>query len=107
MLWPNAIGASCLSVLPPAKFAEILEKLDRMPMDDSENSQLKRALGTHSDMVSLDKAGRLPLPKHLAVGAGIEQEVVLVGCLDHFEIWNPEACQEVLVAAKKSQVVVD
>ena len=46
----------------------------------------------------MDKAGRICLPDEMARGAGIKNEVLLVGLLDRFEIWNPERYEKVQAA---------
>ena len=51
---------------------------------------MKRFIGSESVQVILDKVGRICLPEDKARAAGISDEVVLVGLLDRFEIWNPE-----------------
>ena len=38
----------------------------------------------------LDRQGRIVIPPTLRQYAGLEKEVVLVGVLDHFEIWAKE-----------------
>jgi len=48
--------------------------------------------------VSLDKSGRICLPDEMARAAAIKGEVVLVGLLDRFEIWNPDRYENVKVA---------
>ena len=68
--------------------------LDAMPNLDGK-VVLKRFIGGESVQVSLDKAGRICLPDEMAQAAGIKDEVVLVGLLDRFEIWNPERYQKV------------
>lgn len=39
----------------------------------------------------LDKQGRILIPPTLREDADLNKQVVLVGVLDHFEIWNREA----------------
>jgi MraZ protein len=41
--------------------------------------------GAHECM--LDKQGRILIPPSLRQHAGLKKEVVLVGVLDHFEVW--------------------
>jgi MraZ protein len=39
---------------------------------------------------ALDKQGRILIPPSLREHAGLNKEIVLVGVLDHFEIWGRE-----------------
>jgi MraZ protein len=41
-----------------------------------------------------DKQGRILIPPSLRQYAGIEKEIVMVGVLDHFEIWAREKWEE-------------
>jgi MraZ protein len=63
--------------------------IDAMPNGDPNKVVLKRFIGSESVQVTLDKAGRICLPDEMARAAAIKDEVVLVGLLDRFEIWNP------------------
>jgi len=56
---------------------------------------LKRFIGSGSVQVTLDKGGRVCLPEKMASSAGIGEEVMLVGLLDRFEIWNPDRYERV------------
>ncbi len=62
-----------------------------MPNSDPNKVVLKRFIGSESVQVTLDKAGRICLPEKMAKEAGISEEAVLVGLLDRFEIWSPDA----------------
>jgi MraZ protein len=42
----------------------------------------------------LDKQGRILLPQHLRVEAGLDKEVVLVGMVKHVEIWDKGLWQQ-------------
>lgn len=37
-----------------------------------------------------DKQDRILIPQNLRESAGLEKEIVLIGLLDHFEIWSKE-----------------
>lgn len=89
ILWPKHQAGSCLRVLPPLEMAQMMAELDALPNGDPNKVVLKRFIGSESVQVSLDKAGRICLPDEMARAAGIKDEVVLVGLLDRFEIWNP------------------
>ena len=43
--------------------------------------------------LELDSAGRICLPKEMRGAAGLTDDVLFVGCIDRFELWNPESYQ--------------
>ena len=91
ILWPKGSDKeACLLVLGPDDWQALVQKIKGMPYSDPTAQALRRILGTKSDRVMLDKAGRVCLPEWMAKAVGIEKEAVLVGLLDRFEIWNPE-----------------
>jgi len=89
IVWPKSKDGPCLRALPPQEMARLMKDIDAMPNSDPNKVVLKRFIGSESVQVSLDKAGRICLPDEMARAAGIKDEVVLVGLLDRFEIWNP------------------
>lgn len=95
ILWPKAKEGPCLRVLPPAQMTKLMASIDEMPNSDPNKGVLKRFIGSESVQVMADKAGRVCLPEEMAKAAGIKGEAMLVGCLDKFEIWNPNAYPKV------------
>ena len=95
VLWPKAKEGPCLRVLPPREMERLMRDIEAMPNTDPNKVVLKRFIGSESIQVALDKAGRICLPEAMANAAGIKDEAVLVGLLDRFEIWNPEAYEKV------------
>jgi MraZ protein len=89
ILWPKSKEGPCLRVLPPKEMAQLMDSIDAMPNSDPNKTVLKRFIGSESVQVALDKSGRICLPEEMAKSAGIEDEAVLVGLLDRFEIWDP------------------
>lgn len=98
MLWPQHQAGSCLRVLPPEQMAKMKADIDAMPNGDPNKTVLKRFIGSESVQVTLDKAGRICLPDGMAQAADVKDEVVLVGLLDRFEIWNPNRYEKVKAA---------
>ena len=90
IVWPQRQEGPCLRVLPPKEMAELMASLDAMPNGDRNKTILKRIIGSESTQVTLDKAGRSCVPEEMATAAGIDEEVILVGLLDRFEIWDPQ-----------------
>jgi MraZ protein len=85
-------------VLPAEEMAQLMADIDAMPNGDPNKGVLKRFIGSESVQVTLDKAGRICLPDEMARAAAIKDEVVLVGLLDRFEIWNPDRYENVKAA---------
>lgn len=98
ILWPQHKAGACLRVLPPSQMARLKADLDAMPNSDPNKVVLKRFIGSESEQVTLDKAGRICLPEAMARAAGIKDEAVLVGLLDRFEIWSPDRHENVKAA---------
>ena len=100
IVWPQRAEGPCLRVLPPKEMAELMAQLDAMPNTDRNKTTLKRIIGSESTQVTLDKGGRITVPEDMARMAGIEigEEVVLVGLLDRFEIWDPTRYEKVRAA---------
>ena len=95
ILWPKAKEGPCLRVLPPEQMANLKRDIDAMPNSDPSKVVLKRFIGSESVQAPLDKTGRICLPEGMARAADITDEVVLVGLLDRFEIWNPDRYEKV------------
>ena len=87
-----------MRVLPPKELVELMDSLDAMPNGDPNKTVLKRIIGSESAQVALDKAGRICVPEEMAGAAEIEDEVILVGLLDRFEIWDPKRYERVKAA---------
>lgn len=96
--WPKHQAGTCLRVLPPHKMDQLMADIDAMPNSDPNKVVLKRVIGSKSEQVALDKSGRICLPEAMARAAGIKDEVLLVGLLDRFEIWNPARYENVEAA---------
>lgn len=95
IVWPKAKEGPCLRVLPPEQMSRLMRDIDAMPNSDPNKVVLKRFIGGESIQAPVDKAGRICLPESMAKAAGIASEAVLVGLLDRFEIWSPEAYRKV------------
>lgn len=98
IMWPGSSAGTCLRVLPPQQMARLMSDIDAMPNADTTKPVLKRLIGSGSEQVTLDKAGRICLPERMANAADIKKEAMLVGSLDRFEIWSPERYEKVQLA---------
>ncbi len=79
-----------LVLYAPKGWRDFQDKLDQLP-SGSEKRQVIRFYSHNSAPLLLDKQGRVSLPKHFLADYAIEDEVLLVGALNHIEVWNPSS----------------
>jgi MraZ protein len=53
-----------------------------------------RLWASNSYEVEIDRQGRMAIPAHLRLFAGLESEVLVHGAIDRIELWNPPAWAE-------------
>jgi len=98
-LWRDPVQKKfCLMVLPPWTAEKLENRLMEMPFGDPNAESLRRLLGSNSDDVVPDRAGRICIPEPLVEKAELPAKVLLLGCLNSFQIWNPTAYKPVETA---------
>jgi MraZ protein len=98
--WP--IGAEDrLLVLPPERWREMLQKLKTRSLSDSRIEALEQEIAENALQVTLDKVGRICLSEEHTRAVKISNEAELVGRLDKFEIWEPNARAAIRANNKK------
>lgn len=95
VVWPTQQAGNCLRVLPPEAMSKLMLQVEAMPSSDPNKGMLKRRIGSRSNQVKLDNAGRICIPQELAELAEVADKTVLVGLLDRFEIWSPARYEKV------------
>jgi MraZ protein len=79
----------CVAVWAPDTFERWTESfLSNLNPVSPERRKLTRYFAGSSFDVELDSAGRVTLNQALLEHAGIQKEIVVVGNLDHLEIWD-------------------
>ncbi|HEX2050439.1 MAG TPA: division/cell wall cluster transcriptional repressor MraZ [Actinomycetota bacterium] len=53
-----------------------------------------RAIAASAHQDAVDRQGRIGVPAKLRSWAGIERDAVVIGALDHGEIWSPQRWQD-------------
>lgn len=76
----------CIAVYGEEKWNELNDKLNALPQIKSR--ELLRFIYGNAQDVTLDKQGRILLPRYLKEHAEIEKDIVVIGVGDHAEIWN-------------------
>jgi MraZ protein len=80
-----------LIVLPVDKFEELSRQVNHLSLTDSTARLLKRLIFSTADQIEVDKIGRILLPQFLRQFAGLEDNLVIVGAGNYFEIWSQDA----------------
>jgi MraZ protein len=81
----------CLYLFTQESFEPLSEKLDALPMGESDVRNLRRSVYSSAEPVELDKQGRIIIPDHLRSYASISGDVTIIGVGRYIEIWNTEA----------------
>lgn len=79
----------CLYAFTLEAWAEIEKKLIAIKLEHM--MRFKRFFLGNACQCTCDKQGRILIPPTLRSYAGLEKDVVLLGMVDRFEIWNREA----------------
>ncbi len=80
-----------LMALTPPQFEALAAQLQRLSLTDPVARQLKRLIFSAASFERLDNAGRVRIAPPLRALAGLENEVVIAGVGDYFELWSPQA----------------
>lgn len=81
----------CLLVYPLPEWEEIERKLAKLPSLNKQARRLQRLLIGHATECELDSAGRILLPPKLREYAGLDKQVMLLGQVNKFELWDEQA----------------
>ena len=87
---------------PWPEWQALEEKLLGSPVDPPALRLYKRYFLGSAEECQPDKQGRILIPNHLRQEVGIEREVVLIGMLNHFEIWSPERLEAEFKRAREN-----
>ena len=89
LVMPSSDG--CLRVYPASFLGRQMEKLAN---DGATSSDLKRKslekLASVIQATEPDQQGRIMIREKFRHHASLGREAVLIGCLDHFQIWDPK-----------------
>jgi len=90
----------CIIAYTERKISEIMADISAKAASPGEVREFKRMFGGEGAMESWDKQGRIIIPEGLKAYAGIRKDVIIVGTVDSFEIWDAGNYQTHREAAK-------
>ena len=79
-----------VALYPKGEWENFMRKVKSLPRANANARWFLRKIFGMATESDLDKQGRILLPQPLRDFAGITKEVVVVGVLDHVEIWSKE-----------------
>ena len=83
----------CISLYTENDFNSYIENLKNLPFEKEKARLHQRILLGSVEQLNVDKQGRLLIPLKTLKKFNITKEVVILGVLDHIEVWNREAYQ--------------
>ena len=86
----RAVFQTCLELYPIEEWNKLMEKLNNLNRFIKKNNDFIRRFSAGVQMVELDAAERLLVPKNLADFAKIKKNIVLSSAINIIEIWDKE-----------------
>jgi MraZ protein len=77
----------CLKVYPASWLGNLQTEVSRLKSGDPMRQGVE-VLASKAQSASFDNQGRIMVKEKLREGGGLKKEAVLVGRLDHFQIWD-------------------
>jgi MraZ protein len=83
-------SASCLRVYPASWFSRLQEKVAEARVGDASRVTMEQ-LAASAQNAAFDQQGRIMVKEAFRSGAALKKDAMLVGCSDHFQIWDKAA----------------
>ena len=83
-----------LTIYKEAEFNSYLAKLSSLPYTSKNNRDIVRIALSSVFELNIDKQYRIQIPAQLLNKYSISKEIVIVGVIDHIEIWNKDKWEE-------------
>ncbi|MFA6074714.1 MAG: division/cell wall cluster transcriptional repressor MraZ [Negativicutes bacterium] len=84
---------SCLNVFTEVEWENFVAKFRNLPMGREDARKAQRFFVGGAAELECDKMGRVQLPTNLREYALLEKDVVVIGNIDHVEIWSKPVWQ--------------
>ena len=81
---------NCLCAYPLNEWSKIEEKILALAEKGDAMRRFRRVFVGGAFECACDKQGRVLVPPSLRDYAGLDKDIILVGVLDHFEIWSKD-----------------
>lgn len=85
---------NCLSVYPKKEWAELADKLSKLPISKANTRAFARLMLAGAMELEVDKQGRAMVPEYLRSFAGLKKMVVVAGLATRLELWDKSAWEK-------------
>ncbi len=92
-----------LMVWTKSSFERISQRVSQGSITDPTSRLLRRFIYSSGDELEVDRAGRILIPEFLRQTAQLDNDVVVVGVGDYFEIWSPSLWAEQLANVQDAE----
>jgi MraZ protein len=96
----------CVRVYPASWLGRLQEDVSRLKSADPHRKAVED-LAMTAQSVTFDGQGRIMVKEKLREGAGLKKDAMMVGRLDHFQIWDKTTFEEKSVASLNVEGVLD
>ena len=79
----------CLMVMTDNYFRQVYERISAMNLADPMARLLRRLILSNAYPVEADKVGRILIPQNLRQVIALENEAIVAGQGEYFEVWTP------------------
>jgi MraZ protein len=92
----------CVYVYPSDEWSKVEKSIRDLSPTNAQHRFFIRMLLEKAIDSQLDAQSRITIPKDLLHFAEIDSEVLIVGALEHIEVWNPKEYKKYLASQEKS-----
>jgi MraZ protein len=92
----------CLALWTPGEFSRQLhEMLELSRLGDPDARNRARVWSSGASVVDVDRQGRFAIPASARSFADLEGDVLVIGSIDHIEVWNPRRFEDRVIPAEE------
>ena len=97
----------CLAIFTPAAYEAAADRMTEGSTSLAKVRSLQRMFASGAESSAPDSQGRITVPEHLRNYAGLEREIVVIGALDHIEVWDAQAWDSYATAQEEAFARMD
>ncbi len=96
----------CIYLYPLDEWTRLEQEIRQLSSTNPKHRFFMRRLLEWATESQLDGQFRITLPKDILQFAGIENDVLIIGVLEHIEVWNPRIYEAYLTTQEESYEAV-